>query len=226
MKKLYFLIFLMAVVGYGYAQEYVIERSYSTTIVKLNKNCALEKYEKLCKGYANYLAGSFENSQLQSFNANINYEDELSVIEIPHATQTLTLDLITNSWHDFVSLITHVTTEDKLGKDSFIEVVNVNEQTFKLITFEDLFKKPQIASMICARKLEAKYKDQNMELFPLVVASMEVNPMRFLIYPDAIEFIFPPNLVEKSKKDSTLLVKIADLAEAKPNLEWFPEIKQ
>ncbi|MDO5352678.1 MAG: hypothetical protein Q4E81_07610, partial [Succinatimonas sp.] len=90
MKKLYFLIFLMAVVGYGYAQEYVIERSYSTTIVKLNKNCTLEKYEKLCKGYANYLAGSFENSQLQSFNANINYEDELSVIEIPHATQTLT----------------------------------------------------------------------------------------------------------------------------------------
>ena len=221
MKKLYFFLFLMAAAGCGYSQEYTIERSYTTTYVKLNQNCSLEKYEKLCKGYVNYLVGSFENAQLQHFNANIDYEDELSVIEFPHATQDLKVELIPNPWHDFVSIIAHVATEDELGKENFIEVINVNSKTFKLITFADLFKKPLIASMICARKLEAKYKDNNMELFPLVVASMEVNPTRFLIYPDAIEFIFPPNLVKKGNQDNKLLVKISELAEAEPNLDWF-----
>lgn len=221
MKKLYFFLLLMAIVGCGYSQEYTIERSYTTTFVKLSQNCSLDKYEKLCKGYANYLAGSFENTQLQYFNANIDYEDELSVIEFPHATQEILVELKLNPWHDFVSIIAHVTTEDELGKENFIEVVNADSNTFKPITFAHLFKKPLIASMICARRLEAEYKDNNMELFPLVVASMEVNPTRFLIYPDAIEFIFPPNLVKRGNQDNKLLVKISELAEAEPNLDWF-----
>lgn len=225
MLKVLSLILGISLFFNAYAEEFVIERSYSTTFVKTNKNCTLAKYKKICLGYINFLAGRFENSQLQRFNADIDYEDNLAIIDIPHATQKLSVDFRPVSKINLITIITHVETEDVLGKDNFIETVNFNEETVKMISFKDLFEKPQVASLLCARKLEEKFARNNTELFPLVVASIEVNPSRFLILPDGIEFVFPPNLVEKSNQDSVLTVKAEELIEAGPKLEWFPEFK-
>ena len=119
------------------------------------------------------------------------------VMEIPHAEQHLLIDFRPFKDNELITVVTHIEIKDSAGEDSYIETMNLNEKTGKLITFKDLFKKPDIASMICARKIEARYKEDNMSVLPLVVASVEVNPTRFLIMPDGIEFVYPPNLLEK-----------------------------
>lgn len=220
-KGLYLLplLFLSQVV---LSQQFVFERGYSTTYVETNKTCDLDEYASMCKGYANFLAGSFENAQLQRFNSSIDYEDPDFVMEIPHAEQHLLIDFRPFKDNELITVVTHIEIKDSAGEDSYIETMNLNEKTGKLITFKDLFKKPDIASMICARKIEARYKEVNMSVLPLVVASVEVNPTRFLIMPDGIEFVYPPNLLEKSNNDSVLKVHISELMEASPNLNWFP----
>ncbi len=223
MKKTFLsLIMIFLICGSVNAQEYVLERSYSTSYINTNKQCELDKYKAFCHGYMNFLVSRFENEQLQKFNASVDYNDLLSDFVLPHSTQKVFIDFIPITSINLITIVTHVSIKTEEGDDSYIETANLNATTGHLLGFKDLFENPELAAMICSRKVEAAFKKNASKMLPLVVAAVESNPVHFLMLPDGLEFVFPPNLVAKTTKDSTLKIDIEELLEAKPIMTWFP----
>ena len=90
------------------------------------------------------------------------------------------------------------------------------------VRFNQLFENPELAAMLCARAIEAKYQSLRSPLLPVVISATELSPSNFIITQRGLRFFFAPGLVKpNSTTTESMLIRIEALQSAKPISKWW-----
>lgn len=111
------------------------------------------------------------------------------------------------------------------NKDTLlVETINFESETGKAIRFNQLFENPELAAMLCARAIEAKYGKNRSPLLPVVISATELSPSNFIIVPRGLRFFFAPGLVKTGTNVAdSMLVHLEQLQAAKPVAKWWAQ---
>lgn len=230
-----FLLFIYALISnlflsapsYGEEGGYTIEeRSFTTTKLKLSDRCKEEKFNELCTRFSNYLISNYERNMVVRNNAHIDYDDPSSIT--PNLTQKeQTVEIVIREIKNLnFAIIEADIKQDIDGTSSeFVQCFNVNLTTGEYIRFSELFENSKLAAMLCARKIEKQFSENQTRALLATISLTEVNPTNFMLRPDGLEFLFAPNTVTTDGKQATVLVTLDELKRANPLAKWFPVIK-
>lgn len=208
------------------AKEITIDRTYSVTTVDVPKQCEFENFKTTCARLVNLYARRFEREMVLYKNTQYDY-DKLSLNlgqARERAIQKVKMSVYTAKPDDPIFTLFTLFEQTMPGQKTnlLVETINFDASTGQSIEFNQLFQKPELAAMLCARKIEAHYKDLNSPLLPVVISATELNPSNYIITPFGLRFFFAPGLVNyHSTQADSLLISLEDLALAKPVAKWW-----
>ena len=104
------------------------------------------------------------------------------------------------------------------------ETFNLNLETRRPLGFDELFKDPEQAALICAEKYAEHYRHYHMPLFEVIYYALTTGPWNFMLRPDGIELVFAPGTAAPGREISSFTVKAADLRSAGIDERLFPDI--
>lgn len=208
------------------AKEITIDRTYSVTTVNVPKQCEFENFKTTCARLVNLYARRFEREMVLYKNNQYDY-DTMSLNlnqDKPRASQKVTMSVYTAKEDDPIFTLFTLLEQTMPGQKTnlLVETINFDAQTGQSIEFKQLFQKPELAAMLCARKIESHYKDLHSPLLPVVISATELSPSNYIITPFGLRFFFAPGLVDyNSSKADSVLVSLEDLAVAMPVQKWW-----
>lgn len=208
------------------AKEITIDRTYSVTTVDVPKQCEFANFKTTCARLVNLYARRFEREMVLYKNTQYDY-DQLSLNlnqERERAVQKVKMSVYTAKEDDPIFTLFTLFEQTMPGQKTtlLVETINFDSSTGKSIEFKQLFQKPELAAMICARKIEAHYKDLKSPLLPIVISATELSPSNYIITPFGLRFFFAPGLVNyHSQQADSLLISLEDLQAAKPITKWW-----
>lgn len=208
------------------AKEITIDRTYSVTTVDVPKQCEFDNFKETCARLVNLYARRFEREMVLYKNTNYDY-DTLKINlnqERERAVQKVKMSVYSAKPDDPIFTLFTLFEQTMPGQKTnlLVETINFDSSTGKSIEFKQLFKRPELAAMLCARKIEAQYKHLNSPLLPVVISATELTPSNYIITPFGLRFFFAPGLVnQNSNQADSLLVSLDDLKRAQPIEKWW-----
>lgn len=202
----------------------VEERSYSTTTLHLPERCREEKFSELCRLFGSYLISRFEREMVTRQSELMRQDEGLDFLPKETALQEAFIDIKVLEQLGFSMVEADIRQQVGETKRSFVETFNIENSSGNFLSFDALFDKPELAAMLCARRIEEEYAGSKAELLPLVVTATEISPRNFLLRPDGLEFVFRPGTVREGRQVPRLLVNLKTLAAAGPKTEYFPAL--
>lgn len=208
------------------AKEITIDRTYSVTTVDVPKQCEFDNFKTTCARLVNLYARRFEREMVLYKNTQYDF-DKLSLNlsqSRERAVQKVKMSVYTAKPDDPIFTLFTLFEQTMPGQKTnlLVETINFDAATGQNIEFNQLFQKPELAAMICARKIEAHYKDLKSPLLPVVISATELSPRNYIITPFGLRFFFAPGLVNyHSTQADSLLISLEDLEAAKPIAKWW-----
>lgn len=222
------LVFGLIMVSSVQAQEITIDRTYTVTKVDVPKQCELDNFKTTCARLVNLYARRFEREMV--LYKNNQYDFDNLHLSLDHsqtrATQKVKMSIYTAKEDDPVFTLFTFIEQFRPGQKSniLVETINFDAQTGQSIEFKQLFQKPDLAAMLCARKIQDSFKSLDSPLLPVVISATELSPSNYMITPFGLRFFFAPGLVNfHSRQADSLLVSLEDLADAKPVEKWWAD---
>lgn len=208
------------------AKQITIDRTYTVTTVDVPKQCEFDNFKTTCARLINLYARRFEREMVLYKNTHYNYEDiNFSLNQArDRAVQNVKMSVYTAKPDDPIFTLFTLFEQTMPGQKTnlLVETINFDSSTGQSIDFKQLFKKPELAAMICARKIESHYKSLNSPLLPVVISATELSPSNYIITPFGLRFFFAPGLVNyHSTKADSLLISLEDLEAASPIEKWW-----
>lgn len=209
-----------------YAKQITIDRTYTITTVDVPKQCEFENFKVTCARLINLYARRFEREMVLYKNTNYNYENLTSALnqKRERAVQKVKMSVYTSQPDDPIFTLFTLFEQTMSGQKTslLVETINFDSSTGKSIEFNQLFEKPELAAMLCARKIENNYRNLNSPLLPVVISATELNPSNYIITPFGLRFFFAPGLVNHTSTNAdSILISLEDLASAKPIEKWW-----
>ena len=134
---------------------FVIDRSYSTTTIKLPVLCRNERAQGLCRRLTGYFARRFERELILLSNELINLEEgEFQHVRL-HGEQSVYLFFLKNTEAPLTTLYA-VSFQylPNVPERRMVETFNFDREEERNVPFEELFEDPELASMLVARYME------------------------------------------------------------------------
>lgn len=217
--------------GGGQGRELTIERSFSITHVKVPKTCELDTFKSTCTRLVNYYARRFEREMVS--NINLNYDESVGQDKerlVNSRRRIKSIQRVNMSIYSKPGdpILTMFSVFRQRMADNFeqehllVETINFEADTGRAIQFRQLFGNPELAAMLCARAIEARYARYESPLLPVVISATELSPSNFIITPKGLRFFFAPNLVKPNTITAdSMLVPIEQLRSAQPVEKWW-----
>ena len=212
------------------AKELVIERSFSISYIKVPAHCELDSFKSTCTRLVNYYARRFEREMVSNISVDYDEDDPFandifgSAGKRQKSVQHVTMSIYSKPGEPLLTLFS-VFKQNIVGNPEeqlLVETMNFESQTGRIVRFGELFAKPQLAAMLCARAIEARYQSDKSPLLPVVIAATELAPSNFIITARGLRFFFAPSLVKpNSNKTDSMLIPLEALKSAQPVDKWW-----
>lgn len=222
-------------------RELTIERSFSISYIKVPTQCELSSFKTICTRLVNYYARRFEREMVSL----LNYDNGRNVKDMfvqsgqrsrggsgarggannrAKSIQHVSMSIYSPPEAPVMTLFSvfnqQITGEEK--SHLLVETINFEVETGKSLKFEQLFENADLAAMLCARAIEAKYSKYKSPLLQVVVSATELSPSNFIVTSQGLRFFFAPNLVKPNTTVAdSMLVSLKKLQDAKPILKWW-----
>lgn len=206
-----------------------VERSFSISHVTVPPICEMDKFKTTCTRLVNYYVRRFEREMVSHINLNFDAADPFS----EHANmgrrreksvQNVTMSAYSRPEEPVLTLFS-IFKQKVVGQEAenlLVETINFDIESGKSIRFNQLFEQPELAAMLCARAIEAKYQALHSPLLPVVISATELSPSNFIITPRGLRFFFAPGLVKpNSTTAESMLIRLEALQSAKPIAKWW-----
>ncbi|MGN0909477.1 MAG: hypothetical protein ACI4NA_07625 [Succinivibrio sp.] len=207
-------------------ETWVDERSYSTTTVREPPECSLDQFRTLCSHMERLWSTRFERSIVSALNSKAADAGGLTEqgfsARMEPARQEIRMRIVSLEELGFAIVGADILQKGAAVEKRFYETENIDLATGRVLGFSSLFKDPEFASMICARKFDEKYRKFNMPNFEVLSAALETGPWNFMLRPDGIEIVFTPGTAEPGNRISSLFVSAEDLKPAGIAEKYFP----
>lgn len=211
------------------ARILTIDRTFSTSRITVPKLCENDNYRSICTRLVNYYARRFERDMVSYVNSQYTFGDDLNSIELQNrrnrtkAFQDVSMSIYSKKDDPVLTLFSVF--KQKINSNSqnlLVETINFEADTGRVINFAELFNKPELAAMLCARAIEAKYAKYDSLLLPAVISATQLSPVNYIITPKGLRFFFAPGLVKPgSNIADSMLVPLAELKSAGPIDKWW-----
>ena len=201
------------------------ERSYSVTVVHQPKECALKDYADMCTHLTRFWASRFGRNIIEQISRAL--EEEKSGEEsgmLAPARQEITMSVAPLKELGFAIIGAQFKTVSAGESSQSYETFNLNLETRRPLGFDELFKDPEQAALICAEKYAEHYRHYHMPLFEVIYYALTTGPWNFMLRPDGIELVFAPGTAAPGREISSFTVKAADLRSAGIDERLFPDI--
>lgn len=210
-------------------KELVIERSFTISYIKVPKRCETDAFKSTCTRLVNYYARRFEREMVSNISVEYSQENpfEQDIFDVDKqkekAVQHVQINLYSKPGEPLVSLFSIFKQKNVNSPEQLlVETMNFDENTGRIIRFNELFENPQLAAMLCARAIEEKYSSFKSPLLPVVVSATELNPSNFIITARGLRFFFAPGLVKPNNNIAqSIFITLDMLKSAKPKDEWW-----
>lgn len=213
------------------AKHLTIERTFSVSHISVPQRCEERKFKTVCTRLVNYYARRFERDMVSQYSTMYNTSSDLFNREgfsfyrdRERGVQNVSMSMYSPPGDPVMTLFSifnqHVPNnpEDIL----IVETINFDSRSGKFIPFEALFENHELAAMLCARAIEAKYQKYGSKLLPVVISATQLRPSNFIITAKGLRFFFAPGLVKpESKSAESIFIKLDKLQAAKPNMKWW-----
>lgn len=207
---------------------FVIDRSYSTTTIKLPVLCRNERAQGLCRRLTGYFARRFERELILLSNELINLEEgEFQHVRL-HGEQSVYLFFLKNTEAPLTTLYA-VSFQylPNVPERRMVETFNFDREEERNVPFEELFEDPELASMLVARYMEKAYAGSKSPLFDVLVTATEYRPSNFIVVHDGLRFFFAPGIIDFNTDElETLKVPLDELTAAGPHKRWWPSLNE
>lgn len=212
-----------------FSKELVIERSFSISYINVPAYCELNSFKSTCTRLVNYYARRFEREMVSNISLDYNEDDpfDKEIFEVDRnkekSTQHVQMSIYSKPGETLLTLFSIFKQKIVGAKEQLlVETMNFEAKSGRIVRFAELFEDPQLAAMLCARAIEAKYQSENFPLLPVVISATELSPSNFIITKRGLRFFFAPGLVKPSKNVAdSMFIPIKALQEAKPVAKWW-----
>lgn len=210
-------------------KTFTVERSFSVSHVQVPPICELEQFKTTCTRLVNYYVRRFEREMVSHINLNFDAEDPFSAHahmgrQHEKSVQNVTMSAYSHPDEPILTLFS-IFKQKIVGQEAeilLVETINFDVKSGKSIRFNQLFENPELAAMLCARAIEAKYQSLRSPLLPVVISATELSPSNFIITQRGLRFFFAPGLVKpNSTTTESMLIRIEALQSAKPISKWW-----
>ncbi len=204
----------------------VINRSYSTTTIKLPSLCKNNRAKRLCRSLSNYFAGRFERELIMLSNNMIDFEAPNYRHFRARADQNVYMFFLQNKEAPLTTLYAVSFQYFGNGREKrMVETFNFDREQERNLPFADLFENDELASMLIAGYIKQTYMDSKNPLLDVLVAVTEYQPVNFIIVEDGLRFFFAPGLINNEvEKIQTIKVPLEYLMPAGPDPRWWPAL--
>lgn len=213
-------------------RELTIERSFSVSYIKVPTQCEYDSFKTTCTRLVNYYARRFEREMvsLLNYGGASSSKDKFikagtrSARERSKSVQHVSMSIYSPPEAPVMTMFSvfhqQINGEDK--EHLLVETINFEVATGQSLKFAQLFENPDLAAMLCARAIEAKYTKYKSPLLPVVVSATELSPSNFIVTSKGLRFFFAPNLVKPNTTiTDSMLVSLEKLQAAKPIAKWW-----
>lgn len=246
MKKIFLLIVLMLAINYAQGQErdpnalaneYInqlknsksfnltIDKTYTVTDISLPILCKSENYKKICNFIGAYYSKNYEKDIVIERNSQIDFDNPNFQLNVKKAHQKVNVyfyNIPNDPVYKIFTLINKESYGDNPKLINDVNTLNIDKQSLKIISFNELFENPAIASDIAANKIKDHYKSNTGILFPALIGNLKVSPNNFLVSKSGLVFFFTADMVNtKEKGIEAYLIKLDEFTKAKPNLYYW-----
>ena len=211
-------------------KDLTIERSFSVSYIKVPPLCELDAFKTTCTRLVNYYARRFEREMVSHLNYLYDAQSEVTQSDLRYgrnrqkSVQHVTMSIYSQP-NDPVLTMFSIFKQQIAGakqQNLIVETINFEAETGKAIRFNQLFENAELAAMLCARAIEAKYSKYNSHLLPVVLSATELSPSNFIITPKGLRFFFAPGLVKPNTSVAdSMLIRLELLQTAKPVAKWW-----
>lgn len=208
-------------------KELVIERSFSISYIKVPARCEENAFKSTCTRLVNYYARRFEREMVSNISVEYNednpFDKEIFTLDKQKSVQHVQINLYSKPDEPLVSLFS-IFKQHIIGSKEqlLVETMNFDGSSGRIIRFNELFENPELAAMLCARAIEAKYSAYHSPLLPVVISATELNPSNFIITARGLRFFFAPGLVKPdSNIAESIFINLNILKSAKPKDDWW-----
>ena len=208
---------------------FTVERSFSVSHVQVPPICELDQFKTTCTRLVNYYVRRFEREMVSHINLQFDASDPFAQNgDMGHqrekSVQKVTMSAYSRPDEPVLTLFS-IFKQKIVGQEAenlLVETINFDIASGKSIRFNQLFENPELAAMLCARAIEAKYQSLHSPLLPVVISATELSPSNFIITPRGLRFFFAPGLVKpNSTTAESMLIRIEALQSAKPLTKWW-----
>ncbi|MBU3843631.1 MAG: hypothetical protein H9847_01975 [Candidatus Anaerobiospirillum pullicola] len=220
-----------AILTSAQAKELVIDRSFSTSYIDVPQTCELDAFKTTCTRLVNYYARRFEREMVSHLNYLYDGDDDLTTSTVlfnsrsrPKSVQHVKMSIYSQPGDPVLTMFSifkqRIAGANK--ENLIVETINFEAETGKAIRFNQLFENSELAAMLCARAIEAKYTKFNSPLLSIVLSATELSPTNFIITPKGLRFFFAPGLVKPNTTVAdSMLIRLELLQSAKPVEKWW-----
>ncbi|MDT3662082.1 MAG: hypothetical protein ROM54_00985 [Anaerobiospirillum sp.] len=210
-------------------KTFTVERSFSISHVQVPPICELDQFKTTCTRLVNYYVRRFEREMVSHINLNFNADDPFAAhahmgLKREKSVQNVTMSAYSRPDEPVLTLFS-IFKQKIVGQEAenlLVETINFDVKSGKSIRFNQLFENPELAAMLCARAIEAKYQSLRSPLLPVVISATELSPSNFIITPRGLRFFFAPGLVKpNSTTAESMLIRLEALQSAKPLSKWW-----
>lgn len=217
--------------GAAGAKELTIERSFSVSYIKVPPLCESDAFKTTCTRLVNYYARRFEREMVSHLNylydsaqSSLSQADLKSGRSRNKSVQHVTMSIYSQP-NDPVLTLFSIFKQQIAGnkqQNLIVETINFESASGKAIRFNQLFENSELAAMLCARAIEAKYSQYRSPLLPVVLSATELSPSNFIITPKGLRFFFAPGLVKPNTTVAdSMLIRLELLQAAHPVDKWW-----
>lgn len=228
--SLVLLSFIGAFSSSAMAKDLTIERSFSVSHIKVPELCESDAFKTTCTRLVNYYARRFEREMVSHLNFLYDVSQDVTKSDLEkrrsreRSVQYVTMSIYSQP-NDPVLTMFSIFKQQIAGnaqQNLIVETINFEAESGKAIRFKQLFENPELAAMLCARAIEAKYSKYRSPLLPVVLSATELSPSNFIITPKGLRFFFAPGLVKaNSSVADSMLVRLELLQAAHPVEKWW-----
>ncbi len=206
-----------------------VERSFSVSHVQVPPICELDKFKTTCTRLVNYYVRRFEREMVSHINLQFDANDPFAEHnnmgrKREKSVQNVTMSVYSRPDEPVLALFS-IFKQKVVGQEQenlLVETINFDVESGRSIRFNQLFGKPELAAMLCARAIEAKYQSLKSPLLPVVISATELSPSNFIISPRGLRFFFAPGLVKpNSTTAESMLIRLEALQSAEPVAQWW-----
>ncbi len=215
------------------AKKLTIERTFSVSHISVPQRCEERKFKAVCTRLVNYYARRFERDMVSQYSTmytassdQFNREGYDLYRDRERGVQNVSMSMYSPPGDPVMTLFSifnqHIPNNENGEEILIVETINFDSRTGKFIPFNELFENHELAAMLCARAIEAKYQKYGSKLLPVVISATQLRPSNFIITAKGLRFFFAPGLVKpNSKSAESIFIKLDKLQAAKPNMKWW-----